>query len=63
VTYGVPAAARTFVPPPRSQDEREADRAERARTARCDLCVAIPEDVLRAVTAALHAAREGRLQL
>ena len=62
VTYGVPSpAGRVSVTPPRSVEEREDDRRERARTARCDRCMALPDAVVESIAVALRAAKEGKL--
>jgi len=58
--YGVPSSVRTFVPPPRSQEEREADRAARASTARCSRCAELPDDLVAAFARAVRAVKEGR---
>jgi hypothetical protein len=64
VDYGVAApAGRTYVPPPRPPEEREADRAARASSARCQHCAGIPDEILQPVARALRAAREGRRAL
>jgi hypothetical protein len=61
VVYGVRApAGTTTVEPPRPAEERERDRALRARDARCRHCAGIPDEILLPLAAALRAAREGR---
>jgi len=57
VAYGVPGLT-AVVPPPRSEWEREADRARAADG--CSRCSEVPAEVLGAITAALRAAKGGR---
>jgi hypothetical protein len=59
VAYGVRApAGSTFVPSPVPPEQREANRAEAERNARCPRCMALDDGLVAAATAALRAARE-----
>jgi hypothetical protein len=58
VIFGHDYRQPTRIEPRLDPELRDRERAEAARNARCGHCAGIPEDVLRAVSAALRTARE-----
>jgi hypothetical protein len=63
VTYGAAQPATVVITPRQPAEERERDRLAARERARCDRCMALPDDLVAALVRALHEAKAGRMPL